>query len=340
MSNDPFHEQVWPLRNRLYRIALRLVGEPETAEDVVQDTLLKLWQQRDRLAGIGSIEGWCVRLVRNTGIDRTRDAYHRRRTDLDRAGDRADPLPDPAGLLEISDERDRLDRLLAALPPDRRLVIQLREIEGFTYQEIADHLQMNLSQVKSELHRGRKSLREAVEQLSEHERERTRRTTAALPRRRDHPGRRTTAARLLRPPTGGCGPAARGRTFRLLHRCRQGPPAHRRRSRGPGTPAQSTTPLPAARPGRCGNHPAAGAGRQRLAKEPPAQVGTFPMAEIRREHRGLVALRDYRPRRNPPRAGQKPRTVSQEMATGKEKAAPLRQLKLLSDPLDTAGLPQ
>ncbi len=170
MSNDTFHEQVWPLRNRLYRIALRLVGEPETAEDVVQDTLLKLWQQRDRLAGISSIEGWCVRLVRNTGIDRTRDAYHRRRTDLDRAGDRADPLPDPAALLEISDERARLDRLLAALPPDRRLVIQLREIEGYTYQEIADHLQMNLSQVKSELHRGRKSLREAVEQLSEHER--------------------------------------------------------------------------------------------------------------------------------------------------------------------------
>lgn len=164
MSAQRFHDQVWPLRDRLYRIALRLSGQQDEAEDIVQETMIKLWEDRSGLEQIKNIEGWCVRLVRNLGIDKLRSRQRKRLTDIDQAVTIAETSANPEKQLEGNDTMDQINLLIQQLPEQRRMVIQLREIEEMSYQEIADTLDISVDQVKTDIHRGRQYLRLALTQ--------------------------------------------------------------------------------------------------------------------------------------------------------------------------------
>ncbi len=169
MSTQIFQQQVWPLRDRLYRMAFRLLGERAEAEDVVQEVMIKLWERREELPNIQNVEGWCVRIVRNHGIDRYRSRKRRSSTGLEQAAELADQAPDPALQLQTSDMQERIHRLIQGLPEQRRLVLQLREIEGLSYREIAEQLRITLDQVRTDIHRGRQALRAALVKNPIHE---------------------------------------------------------------------------------------------------------------------------------------------------------------------------
>ena len=162
MSTQIFQQQVWPLRERLYRVAFRLLGERAEAEDVVQEAMIKLWERREELATIKNVEGWCIRIVRNHGIDRYRSRKRRSSSGLEQAAELADPTPDPSAQLQTRDMQTRIHRLIQQLPEQRRMVIQLREIDGMSYREIADQLKISLDQVRTDIHRGRVALRAAL----------------------------------------------------------------------------------------------------------------------------------------------------------------------------------
>lgn len=164
MSAQRFHNQVWPLRDRLYRLAFRLSGEKAEAEDIVQETMIKLWEDRNGLDEIKNIEGWCVRLVRNLGIDKIRSRKRKRLTDIDQAGAVVERSANPERQLEGSDTMDQINRLIQKLPEQRRMVLQLREIEEMSYKEIAEALNISVDQVKTDIHRGRQYLRRALTQ--------------------------------------------------------------------------------------------------------------------------------------------------------------------------------
>lgn len=163
MSAHRFHEQVWPLRDRLYRVALRLTGERAEAEDVVQETMIKIWEQRGGLSDINNVEGWCTRLVRNLGIDKIRSRQRRGIADLEKAGDPADMSAGPVRRLQSKDAMDKLERAMATLPEQRRTILQLREIEGYSYREIAETLDISVDQVRTDIHRGRNALRKSLQ---------------------------------------------------------------------------------------------------------------------------------------------------------------------------------
>jgi RNA polymerase sigma-70 factor (ECF subfamily) len=162
MNSEYFREQVWPLRDKLYRISLRVLGAADEAEDVAQEAMIKLWEQRTELRKVNNLESWCVRLARNLSIDKLRSGYRKRRTDLAEATTVRTADSDPARRAQVSDTFARIDRILQAMPEPRRSILHLRDIEEYTYQEICDALDVTLSQVKIELHRGRKHLREAL----------------------------------------------------------------------------------------------------------------------------------------------------------------------------------
>lgn len=161
-----FHQQVFPIRHKLYRFALRITGSAPDAEDVVQEVLEKVWKaSSDQTAGVQNWEAWCMTLTRNRSLDRNRSRTLRRTASLDGLGDRSSEGPGPARAAELNDLAAQVRRLMNDLPEKQRLVMHLRDVEELSYEEIAETLQISLDQVKINLHRARKTVREQMLKL-------------------------------------------------------------------------------------------------------------------------------------------------------------------------------
>ncbi len=146
------------IKNKLFRFAVSMLKDEAEAEDVVQEVAIKLWKQRDELDGIQNLEAWTMRLTRNLSIDKIR-SRHRRYEPLDKVADLQEPHPSPARQTELNDTMDQLKKWIQQLPDHHRMVFQLRDIEGMTYKEISETLDMPISQVKINLFRARQQVR-------------------------------------------------------------------------------------------------------------------------------------------------------------------------------------
>jgi len=166
MSLELFHSQVMPIRPKLYRFAYRLLNNEQDAQDITQDAMLRVWNQQGRMAELQNLEAWCMRIVRNLALDRLKSKKYRNTELLDKAGDmQASHQPNPHLAAEQQDVMDRVHRIIHALPEKYRTIIQLRDIDGFSYQEIADILELTMNEVKTNLHRARKAVREQLQNI-------------------------------------------------------------------------------------------------------------------------------------------------------------------------------
>jgi RNA polymerase sigma-70 factor (ECF subfamily) len=155
--------------DRLYRLALRLTGDPATAEDVVQEAFLKLMRGADRFEGRSGLATWLYRVAYNASLDRLRE----RKAVLQLPEDEHDaplplataltPLPrSPEALLRDSETREALERAIAELPHAQRAAFLLRDVEGLTTAQAADALGLSEANLKVRLHRARLRLRERL----------------------------------------------------------------------------------------------------------------------------------------------------------------------------------
>lgn len=161
-----FHQHIMPVRNKLYRFALRITGSVHEAEDVVQDVLTKAWkvsEEPEAAAQIRNWEAWCMTLTHHRSLDRNRFRKIRRTTDLDAAPETASEQHSIG--FEQQDVLDQVRKMMQQLPEKHRLVMHLRDIEEMTYEEIAQTLDITLDQVKTNLHRARKAIREQLQTL-------------------------------------------------------------------------------------------------------------------------------------------------------------------------------
>ena len=146
----------------LYALAYRLCGNHQDAQDLVQEVLLKV---RRGLPGYrpGNFEGWLSRITTNTFLDRVRKQNRRPTVPLPDKPDRVLPgSPDVTSELAARTLPDELQTLLAALAPDYRVAVVLKDVLGYSYDEIADQLDVPIGTVRSRIHRGRGRLREAL----------------------------------------------------------------------------------------------------------------------------------------------------------------------------------
>ena len=161
MSLKTFNEQVLPLKDKLYRFSLRFVRDQQEAEDIVQEIMIKVWNRRDDWASWSSMEAMCMTMTRNLSIDRTR-SKHRQMDQMPEHYDAADTSQNPAQQAESGDMMDLIKLTMDKLPEKQKSIIQLREIEGYTYREIAELLEVPLSQVKINVHRARLFLKKEL----------------------------------------------------------------------------------------------------------------------------------------------------------------------------------
>ncbi len=161
-----FRDDVLPLKNKLYRLALRITLETREAEDIVQETLIRVWKKREDWDKIESIEAFSLTICRNLALDQIakKEAQN---SSLDESYDNT---PDntsftPLQSLTLDDKRLWVMRLFNKLPEKQKSVMQLRDIEGKSYKEIATVLGITEEQVKINLFRARQYIRTEFEKI-------------------------------------------------------------------------------------------------------------------------------------------------------------------------------
>ena len=162
---EAYAELVRAHQGAIRQLCAAILSDPHEAEDAAQEVFLKAYQSLRRFRGDASFLTWLRRIAVNHCRDLLR-ARARHRTDsldalIEQAGDRIRQLiVTPPDRLHTRDESQLLDRLLAGLAPDYRLVLVLREIQGLSYEEIARALHCSLDSVKARLRRARRELEE------------------------------------------------------------------------------------------------------------------------------------------------------------------------------------
>jgi RNA polymerase sigma-70 factor, ECF subfamily len=148
---------------RVYRLAYRLTGNPHDAEDLTQEVFVRVFRSLSSYTP-GTFEGWLHRITTNLFLDQARRKAKIRFDALTDDADARIPSrsasPDIAVMDGLFDED--VEQALAALPPDFRAAVVLCDIEGLSYEEIADVLSLKLGTVRSRIHRGRTMLRKAL----------------------------------------------------------------------------------------------------------------------------------------------------------------------------------
>ena len=156
-----FQHDILPLKNELYRLALRITLSREEAEDVVQETMIKVWNNRERWNDIDSIEAYCLTICRNLALDALR-----KKENLHESID-VNMMQSPNFATHnlqdriIQQERVQIVRkLVDALPEKQRSCMQLRDFEGKSYKEIATILNISEEQVKVNIFRARQAIKQ------------------------------------------------------------------------------------------------------------------------------------------------------------------------------------
>ena len=172
MKEISFRTDVLPLKDELFRLALRITLNRADAEDVVQETMLKVWNRRDSWAELESIEAYCLTICRNLALDKMKRAEHQN-TSLEEGGggDEHADYSYASNPEEQAVQRDRVElvrKLMSQLPEKQRTCMQLRDMEGKPYKEIADVIGITEQQVKINIFRARQTLKLKFQQLEQH----------------------------------------------------------------------------------------------------------------------------------------------------------------------------
>ena len=158
MNQNDFMQLVAPFKDKVFRLSKRLLVSTEEAEDATQEVLVKLWNKKESLDHYNSVEAFAMTMTKNYCLDQLKSKragnlklVHSNFTDRE------------AGLQQKVEDRDSwswVERMISQLPEQQKLIVQMRDIEQYEYEEIAKILEMNETAVRVALSRARKTIRE------------------------------------------------------------------------------------------------------------------------------------------------------------------------------------
>ena len=160
MNQSDFLKVVLPFKDKVFRLSQRLLTSTEEAEDATQELLFKLWKNRDKIASYRNTEAFAMTMTKNYCYDRLKSKqasnltlihsnYKEKETSLENK-------------LEYIDSVDRVHLLIDNLPNQQKLIIQLRDIEQYDFEEICEMVNMKPTAVRVSLSRARKTIREQL----------------------------------------------------------------------------------------------------------------------------------------------------------------------------------
>lgn len=157
MNQHEFVTLVAPFKDKVFRLAKRLLVSTEEAEDATQEVLVKLWNKNESLDAYNSVEAFAMTITKNYCLDQLKSK---------RAGNLkivhnnfTDRQPSLQQQLEDSDSLNWVEKVINTLPEQQRLIVQMRDIEQYEFEQIAKILEMNETAVRVALSRARKTIR-------------------------------------------------------------------------------------------------------------------------------------------------------------------------------------
>ena len=172
-GGDPsaFNRLMAQHENRLYAVALRMCANREDAQDCLQEAMLRVYRAIGSFKGQSTFSTWVYRITMNTCLDELRRKKNRQNTSLDNLVDMGwSPTDGGAGPEKqalMREMREKMHGAIHELPDDMRAAVVLRDIQGFSYDEIAQMLEIYVGTIKSRISRGREKLREKLKEYSE-----------------------------------------------------------------------------------------------------------------------------------------------------------------------------
>lgn len=168
MDLQEFKIKVLPARQKLYRLAVFLLHDKEEAEDILQDVFLKLWTQKDKLHAYNSIEAFATSVAKNLCLDKLKARKRKHMVDVTGI-DLSSKDTTPYQNSELTDSMSNVQMLLNALPEQQKLVLHLRDVEGYSFEEIEQITSLTVNNLRVILSRARKSVRDGYLKLENYE---------------------------------------------------------------------------------------------------------------------------------------------------------------------------
>ena len=168
MKKISFRNDVLPLKNQLFRLALRITLNRAEAEDIVQDTLIKVWNKRDDWQQIDSIEAFSLTICRNMALDRLKKKDNDHESLEATTTLEPSTTSDPYKLMMQKDRIEAVRKLVNTLPEKQRSCMQLRDFEGKSYKEVAEILGITEEQVKVNIFRARQTIKQKFQKLDQY----------------------------------------------------------------------------------------------------------------------------------------------------------------------------
>ena len=160
MKQAEFLNIVVPFKDKIFRLAKRLLISREEAEDATQEVLLKLWRNKEQIHNYRNVEAFSMTMTKNLCLDKLKSRHSQNLKIVH--SNYKDENTSLQKQVELNDSVDWVGRIIEELPEQQRMVIQLRDIEEYDFDEIAEMLDMKNTAVRVALSRARKTIRERL----------------------------------------------------------------------------------------------------------------------------------------------------------------------------------
>lgn len=160
MNQNTFIKLINPVKDKMYRLALRLLVSREAAEDATQEVLIKLWNRSDKLNLYANLEAFAMTVTKNHCLDQLKLKQNNNLKIVHSNYESKENSQHKQ--LEISDELEMVGRILEQLPEHQQLIFQLRDVEQYEFEEISKITKMNETAIRVALSRARKKIREEL----------------------------------------------------------------------------------------------------------------------------------------------------------------------------------
>ena len=179
MQQDEFTEKIIPLSSKLLRFACFFLGNSDDGRDVVQDVLLKLWENRKQLREVGNAEAYAMRMIRNKCLDRIKSFSVAKKSQVSEVSLVFHETGDPDAL-EWRDTTRMVMEMAGRLPELQRSILFLRDMEQLEFEEISAITGLNVNAVRVSLSRARKQVRDDMLKIWEYETRRSKNIAAEI----------------------------------------------------------------------------------------------------------------------------------------------------------------